>query len=350
MSDMCKAAVFTGVGKIEIIDIKKPVPKSNEVLVKLKACAICTWEQRVYQGINKVDFPFIGGHEESGVITAIGEDIDPKLWKVGDRVVVGLMTSCGVCHNCRIGEEGCCTNFNYENRIGGLDIKGMGGFSEYLAVPLSKIFKIESDLSDEEAALVEPLSCVVHSVNMVDIKFSDSVVVVGAGIMGVFHAMLARLKGARVIIVEPNDQRLDFMRKLGFNECINPSKQNAIEAVKSLTNQEGANIVFNTVGVSKLAEESVEMSALYGKVILYSSYHPDTPISLSPNRLHRRMTEVIGSANSNTTDFITALNILDHKIIDVKQLISKVVPFKDIEYGIKEGISPLTYRVVVKFD
>lgn len=348
--DTCKAAIFTEVEKLEVVDIKKPTPKANEVLVELKTCAICTWEQRVYKGINQVDFPFIGGHEEAGIITAVGSDIDPKLWNVGDRVVVGMLTSCGECENCRIGEEGSCQNFSYEKMVGGLDTRGMGGFSQYLAVPVSKLFKIADKLSYEEAALTEPLSCVVHSVELANIQLGESVVVIGAGIMGAFHAILARNKGGRVIVVEPNQQRLELLKSLGFNELINPSQVNAVEEVLALTDNKGADVILNTVGVSKLAEESIEMSALYGRVVLYSSYHPDTPLSISPNKLHRRMTKLVGTANSNTHDFITAMKLLNEGIVDVKPFISGTYPLASIVEGMQAALTPDTYRIVVTMD
>lgn len=348
MTELMRAAVFEDVGKLTVKKINKPVVKPNEVLVRLKTCAICTWEQRVFQGINKVDFPFIGGHEEAGMIVEIGADIDKKLWNVGDRVVVGLLTSCGECPNCRIGEEGSCENFNYENHVGGLSISGMGGFSEYLSVPVSKLFKIEKDLSYEIACLTEPLSCVVHSIDIANIQLGENVVVVGAGIMGMFHALLAREKGARVIVIEPNNNRIQKLHELGYEEIVDPKTSDSVEAVKELTQGRGANVVLNTVGTSTLAEESINMAALYGRVILYSSYHPDHPIRISPNTLHRRMTKLMGSANSNTKDFETALTLLNNGIINPEPFIAGKVKLDDINEGITAAINPDKYRVIVE--
>lgn len=348
MENTCKAAVFTGKEKIKLQNIKKPKPKSNEVLVKLKTCALCTWEQRVYQGINKVDFPFIGGHEQAGIIVEIGSDIDKTLWDAGDNVVVGLLTSCEECEKCRIGEEGNCENFSYESFVGGLDIRGMGGLSQYLAVSISKIFKIEGDLSYQEAALTEPLSCVVHSIEIADIQFGETVIVIGAGIMGAFHAVLARNKGARVIISEPNQSRIDLMKTLGFEEFIKPDFEDAIDQSLELTDGKGADVVLSTVGISKLAEEAVQMSSLYGRVVLYSSYHPDTPISISPNRIHKRMTKLMGSANSNTRDFITAMKLLNERVIGVKPFIYGTYELDEIEEAIQKAIDPNNYRVIVQ--
>lgn len=348
MSKTSKAAVFTEKEKIEVRDITKPEPKSNEVLVELKTCALCTWEQRVYQGINKVDFPFIGGHEQAGTIVEIGSDIDKKLWNIGDRVVVGLLGACGECEKCRIGEEGNCENFSYESFVGGLNVRGMGGLSQYLAVPVSKIFKVEDTLSFQEAALTEPLSCVVHSIEIANIRLGETVLVIGAGIMGAFHAILARNKGARVIISEPNSNRTDLMETLGFEEFIKPDSEDAIKRTLELTDGKGADVVLNTVGISKLAEEAINMSSLYGRVILYSSFHPDNPISISPNSVHKRMTKLMGSANSNTHDFITAIKLLNERVVDVSPFIYGSYKLDEIEQAMEKAIDPDNYRVIIE--
>lgn len=345
-----QAAIFNDVEKLDIETLDVPQIRPNEVLVELKACAFCTWEQRVFTGVNTVQFPFIGGHEESGVIRALGADIDPKLWHVGERVVVGLMTSCGDCHNCRIGQEGSCTDFSYEKPVGGLSVRGMGGFSEYLAVPITKLFPMADNLSYEEAALTEPLSCVVHSIDTADVQLGDTVVVIGAGIMGAFHAILARQRGARVIIDEPSAQRQQFMADLGFQEFINPKQEAAVPAVMRLTGDQGADIVFNTVGNANLVADSIAMAAIRGKVMLYSSFHPDNPVQFSPNTLHRRMTQIMGSANSDGQDFFKALNLLNTGVIDVKPFIAGYTTFADIEAGMRRALDPETYRIILRMN
>ncbi|MDE3289544.1 zinc-dependent alcohol dehydrogenase [Lacticaseibacillus paracasei] len=345
-----QAAIFNDVKKLDVEKIEKPTIRPNEVLVQLKACALCTWEQRVYTGVNEVQFPFIGGHEESGIIVETGNEVDSELWKTGDRVVVGLMTSCGNCENCRIGHEGSCTNFSYENRVGGLNVRGMGGLAEYLAVPVSKLFPVADSLSYEEAALTEPLSCVVHSMDTADVQLGDNVVVIGSGIMGAFHALLARQEGARVIIDEPDEKRRSFMKSLGFEETIDPMTQDPVQRVKELTNGKGADVIFNTVAISKIAEQAIQMAAIRGKVMLYSSYHPDTPISISPNTLHRNMTKLMGSANSDSIDFFKAMKLLNNGTVDAKPFIAGTTSLENIDEGMQRALNPESYRVIVQMN
>lgn len=350
MAEKMKSAVFTDVKKVEIQDIDKPVMKPNEVLVELKAHAICTWEQRAYQGINKVGYPFIGGHEQSGIIVGVGSDIDNKIWNVGDRVVVGLLMSCGECHYCKIGEEGSCENFSYENQVGGLNINGMGGFSEYLSVTTDKLFKIPDNVSYEEAALTEPLSCAVHSVQLADIKMGENVLVIGAGIMGVFHAILAKHKGARVIISEPDAKRRDFLADLGFTEFINPIEEDIVKVVKESTNGRGADVIFNTTAIVAIAQQTLEMIALYGRIVLYSSFYPDTPLSVSPTFIHKSMIKLMGSVDANSSDFITSLNLMSAGIVDVNRVISEIGSFYNMEDALEKASSADTYRVLVNWN
>ncbi|UYN56366.1 alcohol dehydrogenase catalytic domain-containing protein [Lacticaseibacillus chiayiensis] len=350
MMTTMNAAVFSGIKQLDVERIDKPKIKDDEVLVKLKACALCTWEQRVFTGINKVHFPFIGGHEESGIIVDVGPKVDTDLWRVGTRVVVGLLTSCGYCDNCRTGHEGSCTRFSYENHVGGLNIRGMGGLAEYLAVPVTKLFKIGDQLTYEEAALTEPLSCVVHSVDTAKVELGDDVVVIGAGIMGVFHAILARERGARVIISEPDENRQKFLKQLGFDDLINPKTVDPVNTIKTLIEGNGADVVFDTLPISPVAEQAVSMAAIDGRVILYSSFHPDTPISISPHTLHRRMTKLMGSANSDSSDFLKAMKLLNNGTVDVKPLIAGTVPLSEINKGMLWALKPETYRVIVRLN
>ena len=348
MSTM-KVAVFSNVSKIEIIDIEKPQPKPHEILVKMKACAICTWEQRVYRGINKVEFPFVGGHEMSGVIEALGDSIDHNAWEIGDKVVIGLLNSCGECKYCKMGEEGACENFSYEKLVGGLSLRGMGGFSEYLSVPAKNVFKMAEDLPFEVASLTEPLSCVSHSVDSANIKITDIVVVQGAGIMGQFHTMLSKYRAAMIIVIEPNEARRIVAKQLGADLVLDPMAEDVVQKVKRVTNGRGADIVFNTTAVSEIAQQSIQMVAKMGQVILYSSYHPDNPIDVSPNWIHKSMIKLTGSANSNTVDFKKSLRILSSKTIDPSLLISDCISFENIEEAFQKAIDPKNYRVIVTF-
>lgn len=345
--DVMKAAVFTDVGKVEIKEIEKPVPQKGEVLVKVKACALCTWEQRIFKGISHVSFPFIGGHEVAGEIEKIGEAVNKERWKIGQKVALRLLTSCGECYYCRIGAHNLCEMIGKKEESG-LPYPGPGGLSEYLVVSPTKLFKLANDIPFEIGALSEPLACVIHSVERANIELGDDVVIIGAGVMGLFHVMIAKIRGARVIVSEINSERQKLAKQLGADEIINPLGKDPVEEVKKLTGGRGADVVINTTPVSKVAETAVQIAGKRGRVIFYSSQHPDYPIQISPDWVHNSEIVITGSVSPGITDFYRATKLLSSKIVKPQPLISEIVPFEKIEEAFKKAIDPQNYRIVVQ--
>ena len=345
--DTMKVAVFTGPGAIEIQTAPKPAPKPNQILMRIKACAICTWEQRVYSGIKKVEFPFVGGHEMTGVIEAIGSEIDPNCWKVGDTAAIGLMLACGSCHYCQIGEQGSCENFNHSKQLDGLPYHGMGGLSEYMLVRPEHLFKF-NHISHEHATLTEPLSCVIHSTEMAQIKFSDTVLVIGCGIMGLFHTILSVKSGASVIACDLDDSRLKLASELGAHKVINSSNIDLDKQVRKLTNGRGADVIFDTTPISAVAKDALKSAGKLGKIVFYSSFYPDIPIDISPDWLHKNLIQLIGTANSNQTDFMKSAKMLSEGIVDAKPFISEVYPLDRVKEAFESAVKGDKFRVVVQ--
>ena len=295
--------MFTGEKQIEIQEYPIPEVSDDMVLVKTDACAICTWEQRVYTGEKKVDFPFIGGHEMVGKIVKMGKNVDQRQWSVGDFVAVGVTLPCKNCYQCKSGNEQNCEHFDHSKQLEGLPEKGMGGLSSHLLVHPSNLFHLH-DITPEEATITEPLSCVLHSVETADIQFGDTVVVIGCGIMGLLHTILATKRGASVIVSDTNEERTKLGLELGANN---------------------------------------------GRLVLYSSFYPDTPISISPDWLHKSGAKLMGTANSNTVDFTKATRLLSEGVVDVKPFVSEVYDLSDYQKAFESAIKGDKFRVVLKF-
>ncbi len=338
-----KVAVNSGVNEISIEDKELKKPNGSQVLVKVHSCAICTLEQRIYQGIIK-RYPFAGGHEAAGTVVAVGEKV--KNLKAGDKVSTRMLTSCGECYYCRNGHENKCTTAFIANIHEG--IGGPGGFAEYMMMEANALYKMADDLDLKYAALTEPLACCVHSVNSADIQLGEDVVVVGNGIMGAFHIQLAKLRGARVISCEVDDERLELAKKLGADILINSAKENPVDRVRELTEGRGADVVFCTAALTFLAEQSIEMTGNHGRVVMYSSFPKGKPIELDVNLVHSTEMNITGAVNSNKKDFLAAARLLSNRMIDPSELISEVVPLKNIDYAFKRAIDPKTYRVLVE--
>ena len=341
-------AVFYGIEDLRIEECPLPEVSENKILIKIEACALCTWEQRVYTGVKKVDYPFIGGHEIAAEIVALGNKIDPTKWQIGDKVVFGTNLACGDCDFCKSGEEQNCIDFNHSKHLEGQPHKGMGGLSEYMLVEPKHLFHYFG-VTPEEAALTEPLSCVVHSCETANIQYGDLVVVIGCGIMGLLHVALAVKSGARVLACDLNPERLELAKKIGAHYIVDSSKEDLLAKVKEISHNLGANVVFDTTPIHSVAEESVELVSNTGKVILYSSFYPDEPVSFSPDKLHKGGYSIAGTANSNSRDFVRASRMISERVIDMRPFISEIIPFEEVVAGFESAIKGDKYRVVIKF-
>ena len=338
-----KVSVLTEKGKIEIKELEKKQPSGKQVLVKIDSRAICTLEQRFYTGVMN-RYPFAGGHEAAGIVEAVGEEV--KSVAPGDKVTVRLLTSCGECYYCRNGHENqCVVSFIAETHEG---IGGPGGLSEYMMADAKNIYKMADDINLEHAALTEPLACCVHSIQNADVQMGDDVVVIGVGIMGALHIQLAKLRGARVIACEVDDARLEVARKMGADITVNTKGIDAAAKIKELTDGRGADVVFCTVAISEIAADAVGMAGKIGRVVFYSSFHPDNPIEISPNKIHSTEQILTGSVNPQTKDFLIATRLLSGKLIDVSELISATIPLNEIEDAFNKAVDPSTYRIIVK--
>ena len=348
MSEKMKAVVFNGVNDVHVEEFDIPTPEGDEVLVKIDACAICTWEQRVYKGVKKVDFPFVGGHEMVGKIIALGPKVDTLQWHVGDRVAVGVTLPCGQCYQCKNGNEQNCEHFNHTQPIKGLPYKGMGGLCSHFVVSQNNLFKFYN-VPSEEATITEPLSCVTRSVETADIKLGDVVVVIGCGIMGLLHATLAQRKGAMVIVSDTNDSRTELALKLGAKYRINPAKEDLIEKVKEYTNGTKAQVVFDTTPIAAVVKDAMGCLANNGRLVLYSSFYPDVPVEFSPDWLHKSAVKLMGTANSNARDFVAATRMISQGTVDMKPFISEVYPVEKVKEAFESACKGDKFRVVVTF-
>jgi threonine dehydrogenase-like Zn-dependent dehydrogenase len=344
MAGTYKRAVFVGPKQIRIDELPIPEPGPRQALVKIHACAICTWEQREYSG-EEPFYPLAGGHEVSGELVKVGSMVYTDA-KPGDRVIYAGLTRCGYCESCRRGLDSNCDNARKPFRD--TDIPGPAGLAEYAIVDDYQLYKASNDVSYEELSLTEPISCVNRSIRKANIQRTDNVVIVGAGIMGLLHTLLAKQAGAHVIVSEPNPQRAAFARQIGADEVIDPIQHPFVDEVKKLTGGRGADVIFNAVSIASAVEQSVEAAAKAGRVMVYASIHPrGTKISIDPNLFHGKEIVLTGTISQDHEDFLQGTRMIANKIVDVKPFISKVMPFEKLAEAIELAMTPETYRVVV---
>lgn len=346
-----KGLVLDKAFNYKVKDVDKPILKDDEVLIEVKASGICTNDIRDYKGNSAYTLPRIGGHEYSGVIAEIGQRVNKKRFLIGKKAVVYIIPACGECYYCKRGEENLCeevsTSKTFKNEEG---ISGFGGFAEYVAVKAKDVYLIEEDIPFEILAMSEPLACVISSINKCNIRFGDDVVIIGGGYMGLLHLLVARLKGARVFLSEPNKERRRLAMKYGCSNAFDPTKENVTEKVKKLTNGRGANVVFDTTSIAQVAKDAIEMTGPGGKCMLFSSIHPNTPISLDAGRVHSKEIEILGSVSPTISSFHQSVLMLEKRIIEPAFLIHKILPYTEVETAFSEALNPETFKVIMTFN
>jgi threonine dehydrogenase-like Zn-dependent dehydrogenase len=341
-----KTIVFTGPEQVEIREIGLPSLGDHQVLVQVKACAICTWEQRFYRGSKPEDYPFRGGHEVSGVIVAKGPQALCEA-AVGDPVALAIMTRCGQCYYCRRGMDNMCENDKGGNLPG--QPWGPGGMSEYVIAEDYQVYSATPGHDWCEIALAEPVACVARSVRRTPLSFGDTAVVQGAGIMGLLHLQLLRLRGVRVVVLEPDPARRDEALRLGAAFAFDPLAEDLAGRMRELTAGRGAEAIFFTAGGVPAIKPAVGALTKGGWLMLYGSIHPAGDLALDPNEIHYRELVVTGSFSHDKESFRESVSMLNRGLVNVSPFVSERVPFTNADYAMKRAMAKDTYRVVLTY-
>lgn len=337
-----RAGVLVAPRAVELREFALPRPGPGQVLVRVRATALCTWEQRTYQGIQDIKTPFVGGHETSGVVADVGEGVSSVAH--GDRVTLGPV-ACDECYYCRRGFASRC-----ESHLGRFSLDGAWGpwgLAEYKLVPSRAAFRIPLNLSFEEASLAEPISCVVHSVRALQPELADDVVVIGAGPMGLLNMLVLKRRGARVIVCELDQLRRQKAAQLGADVVLDPNDGDFVVQVRDLTEGRGADAVVAAVGSAQVDTLAFEMVSKTGKVVMFASAHPSHALAVDHNRVHKDEIDVLGVESKSVQDFAIAVRLLSQRLIDVRGLIDRCVPLAELETAFELAVRPDTYRIVV---
>lgn len=338
-----KTVVLTDSGKLEVREVEIPELKRGEVLVKSKNCGICTLEQRLYSGEMNIGYPIVPGHEVSGVIVKVDENVISNL-TVGTPVAVDLVMRCGECYYCRNGQSNMCENrFNDQLEL-------LGGFNEYIAVRASQVYPFNGGISFREAAFAEPVACCIRSLKRIGVSLAEDVLIIGAGSMGLLHLQVARTMGARVIVSDPDGERLAKAEELGAAAVFNPDKCDIEAEVAKMTDGKGANAAVVTSSASSAMVGVFESLCKTGRISIYTSYLDERVIPIDANTLHKNEIIIAGTEGRTEQDFHQAVRLLSFGLIDVKPLISRIVSYEEIEQGMDDAMSSNTYRVLLEHE
>ena len=261
-----------------------------------------------------------------------------------------IIDDCKECFFCKHGEENICEEHPKSKIFTNPDgLSGYGGFAEFVVAKAEDLFVYPDSTTFEKMAFTEPLACVVNSITRTNIQFGDDVAVIGGGTMGMLHVMLARLKGARVILSEPLRERRDRALKLGCDDVIDPTKEDAVKRVKELTGGRGAQVVFNTTAIPAIAAQAVEMTSPGGMSVMFSSMHPNDPVPIDMGAVHSYQKTVTGAVSPTITSFHQAVQLIGKGLIDPTVLTEQIFDYRDFDKAIAAAMKPDTYKVILRF-
>ena len=261
-----RVGLVTGKQTLELREMPQPVPASGKAVVDIAYCGICGTDLHAYQSGEPYN-PAICGHEWMGHVSAVGHDVTGV--REGDRVAIGAATACGSCATCRRGDAAHCETA-FAGMIGmGPLAAPHGGFASAIAIDASRLYQVHRNIDDIDAAILEPATVAVHAVRRTDIRLGDSVVVLGAGPIGLLVLQAARAAGAGIVVlVEPQRGRRELGGTLGADQLIDPAASNVVEAINAHIGAQGADVVFECAGIPRTIEQSASLVRRGGTVSL----------------------------------------------------------------------------------
>jgi len=288
-------------GEFLLKEKEAPIRKDNEALLRIKKVGVCGTDLHAYAG-NQAFFtyPRILGHELASEVIEIGDNIQGI--KTGDKVVVMPYVSCNECVACRNHKHNCCVKINV------LGVHVDGGMQEQIVVPNNILLKA-NNLSDDEMAIVEPLAIGAHAIERAAIRKGEFVVVIGCGPIGIGIMKLAQIKGANVIALDINDERLQYAKdKIGINYTVNAA-QNPVDEINNITNGDMATVVFDASGHKGALEKGPEYMAHGGRFVLVGLSKGD--LTYNHPAIHAKEMTLMCSRNATKQDFEYVISILD---------------------------------------
>jgi L-iditol 2-dehydrogenase len=354
-----KALVYEGAQKVTLKDVPRPKLGDDTVILRVTRCAICGTDLKaITHGIASIKPPVILGHEIAGTVAEAGSRVEG--FKVGDRISLAPSLPCGQCAMCARGLFNLCDHRLPVGTI--ID----GGFAEYLLIParainLGYLVKIPDSLSDDEAALCEPLACVINAQNLARVASPDVVVVIGGGPMGIINALAARARGAtRVILVEGSEKRVEMVRKLALpiDDLICSAAEDpvaaemprgTVAAVTRAAQGRPVDVVINAAPALAAVDLAFTLAPKMGRVSLFASVPKDAPtMSIDVNNIHYKQLSVFGASDSTARDHREAVSLLASGRVDIRPIISNVYDLKDFFTAIDQIKGQNALKILIR--
>ncbi|MEA5594681.1 zinc-dependent dehydrogenase [Rivularia sp. UHCC 0363] len=345
-----KAQIFRGVNNLSYEEIPVPTLEADEVLVQVRVVGLCQSD------IKKIRYPLyepprIFGHETAGIITAVGDKV--KKWEVGQRVAVMHHIPCMRCAYCMNDNFSMCDTYKNIVTTAGFTPSG-GGFAEYVKVPghiveNGGLIPIPDDITFEEASFVEPTNCCLKAVKKAEIAPGKTVLITGAGPIGLMFIMLVKYFGGKAISTDLLPSRIQKAMEVGAEAAMDARDRNLTTKIQELTNGLGVDVTLLAVPSEKAFFQALDCTRKGGKILFFAEFPDELEIPINPNILYRREIDLMGSYSSSYRLQSLAADIVFNRRIDVKALISNSYSLENLSAAVEQAVTPSedTYKILI---
>ena len=338
-----KAVKIPAPEQMQVVEIEKPSLKAGEVLVKLSHVGFCGSDLNTFLGRNPmVKMPVIPGHEIGAVIAEVGEEV-PETLKPGMVVTINPYTNCEKCPSCLHHRPNAC---EHNETLG---VQRNGAMCEYIALPWSKIIPAHR-IPPRDCALIEPMSVGFHAVSRAQVTDIDIVMVIGCGMIGMGAIVRSALRGATVIAVDLDDEKLELAKRIGAHHTINSMTENVHECLTKITEGLGPDVVIEAVGSPATYVMAVNEVGFTGRVVCIG--YAKSEVSFQTKYFVQKELDIRGSRNALPTDFRAVIRYMEQGTCPKNELISKVVKPEAAIQAMKEWAAApgKVFRILVEFD
>ena len=327
---------------MRVIEMEKPVVAPGQILVKIEYVGFCGSDLNTYLGRNPmVKLPVVPGHEVGAVVEEIGEGVPEGLFAKGMSVTLNPYTNCGKCASCRNGRVNAC---EHNETLG---VQRNGVMCEYAVMPWQKVIPAPS-MSSRDCALIEPMSVGFHAVSRGQVVDNERVMVIGCGMIGMGAIVRASLRGATVIAVDLDDEKLELARKVGATYVINSKTENVHERMLQLTDGLGADVVIEAVGSPATYVMAVDEVGFTGRVVCIG--YAKSPVEFQTKLFVQKELDIRGSRNALPADFRAVINYLQTGVCPIDKLISRIAQPEEAAAAMADWAAApgKVFRILVK--
>lgn len=329
---------------MRVIEMEKPVVAPGQILVKIEYVGFCGSDLNTYLGRNPmVKLPVVPGHEVGAVVEEIGEGVPEGLFAKGMSVTLNPYTNCGKCASCRNGRVNAC---EHNETLG---VQRNGVMCEYAVMPWQKVIPAPS-MSSRDCALIEPMSVGFHAVSRGQVVDNERVMVIGCGMIGMGAIIRASLRGATVIAVDLDDEKLELARKVGATYVINSKTENVHERMLQLTDGLGADVVIEAVGSPATYVMAVDEVGFTGRVVCIG--YAKSPVEFQTKLFVQKELDIRGSRNALPADFRAVINYLQTGVCPIDKLISRIAEPEEAAAAMADWAAApgKVFRILVKLN